>query len=105
MCGALGLKTTSKVSTLSRFENSAFLNIWNFENLAQTDQKLRCVDLSGTAGLTLARPSWGRAAFHEFASDSWSSFSFSRVILFLAGVEYLSPLWSKTICKCWPRIC
>ena len=56
----------SQTSRFPRSKFDDFLEIQIFEKLPQRDRKIRFFDVSETAGLTLARPSWAHAAFPEF---------------------------------------
>ena len=98
---ALGPKTTSKLSRLPRFENRAFLNILNFENLAQTDRELCFLTCREPPDLRSRGPVGAARRSVSFQVTRRAALASCRVILFLAGVEYLSPFGTKTICKCW----
>ena len=47
----------------SKFDDPVEIQV--FEKLPQSDRNMWFFDVSGTAGLTLARPSWGRAVFFQ----------------------------------------
>ncbi len=52
--------------TVSQFKIQRFCENPDFRKIAAKCPETTIFDVSGTAGLTLARPSWGRAAFHDF---------------------------------------